>query len=211
MDVQLVPEWTLEPDSSRVECVSLNEEQVMAALGRAFNAKEPARRWVCRSPDPPDLLRLGPALAIARAECGEQARAAVELAIPGVSEWSVEALTGPRGPRGGFRGAPIEWWPHIEHAPESSFWGLAACSVVRPTLERIVASFPIKVGVEPTPAGTLALAVPEGAAPEIDPRGVGREAARSLLDPGDVTRLELERVLYALTGLWASEGPAADP
>lgn len=252
IDVQLVPRWHLPGDESRREVEALDEAAVMSTFGRAFNAKEVARRALS-TPDAHGAQphSLGPALAVAIMPAGtpmtdvlERAnrlprpehddgafgdvgpRATVALAneteaqdaeqsgestraSARPADWIAEPLCLGGVLTDGYAGAAAGWLAGLRlDEPEAvDVWGLADASAVLPAARHIVKLFPVQVGFEERADGVLAMLLDDGGAqqPEIDARGVAREAARTLLDVADTTRLEIDRLLHALTGLWDGE------
>lgn len=208
IDVQLVPAWDRSLDQSRREVDALVGDAVRAVFGREFNAKELARRELSTPAGPsPRVVSMGQGLVLVAAseELDEDALTRLAAGADTGEDWVVEPLVVRGVPTDGFVGAAAEW------SPSSSFanaWGVAAAGEVRVALERIAATFPIQVGFEQRAGSELALVLPDpdeigGQTPIIDAREVAREAARSMAHPGDIARLELDRVLLGLTGLWS--------
>lgn len=205
IDVQLVPRWDEEEDRSRVEHEVLTREVVTEVFGRAFNAKEEARH-AAATISAGSTLRLGPALAFVALPTGATEQDAVAAAGLGGLEVAERIAEGGAA-RTGFPGAPAEWLAGVPLREAVSLWGVASRAAVVDAARAIPATFPIEVRFDGADdAEHLALQGPDGAwsgdTPDLDVVGVTQEAARALLDPGDATRLEIDRLLHGLTGLW---------
>lgn len=208
MDVQLVPRWHLPSDQSRVEVDTLTDDAVVKAFARPFNPKAATRDRLGR-PAPAETIsaeRLSQTLALVSAARGA-ADAVVDAALRELGErWVAAPLSTEGVPVGGFAGAPAEWLPS---GLTRDWWGAADAGAVLPALEHIVQGFPVPLAFEES-GDTITVRLPDGATPPptIDARGVAEEAARSMVEVGDAARLELDRLLQALTGLWTGEEDA---
>ena len=203
-DVQEVPRWNPAADASRVAATRLDEPALLAAFGRPLSSKELVRRWV-RSEES-GVLRCGADLALVRGGADSEAAAAAadNAAVDG--PWIVAPIADGSGPVEGFFGAPGGWLRGVPLGPDP-LWGCAAIGGLEKTISDILQTFPIQVGIE-RDADTLAMILPEGEADQPRPllglREIAYEAARSMSSPGDIARLEIDRVLHGLTGLWVA-------
>jgi hypothetical protein len=205
----------------------LTEQAVVALLGRPLSGKALARAALRRlapgGGDLPCFLDLGPNL-----HAGFLPISAGDEAVAGL--WAHHRRTTPL-PDGlwvhavlgdadhlaaGFDGAAEAWLsdmrPHLAAAgARLHAWALA--DAVGPALDAIVSRFPIPCRMEALDLDTLWLRAPgmrdPDLAPQIVPADVAAEAARSLSQPTDIARLEIDRILHALTG-WYGEAPDAE-
>lgn len=204
-DVQEVPDWTPAADASRVESERLDEATVLKTFGRCLSAKERARVWLASGGT--GVLRCGPGLALISglaSTSDEASDAAAENArVDG--PWVCVDLD-PGGLLTGFFGAPSGWLAGVELSG-GPLWGCAALGGLQETAQSIVGGFPIEVALERS-ADTLAMILPGGdpdpPRPLLRLGEIAHEAARSMCSPGDVVRLEIDRILHGLTGLWAA-------
>lgn len=225
IDVQLVPAWDTDADASMREVDALDDETLRATFGRVLNPKEGARRWLARASSavsaaadaaPHQLHRLAPgtwvAYGVGAADHADEAAivAALCQTEPDDGPWVGVTLVDD--------GVLADAWPH---APSSWLAGLGAATGghwvrayagagrVAPTLRTIVAGYPVQLPIERLDDEVLRVRLPELGDwpdhPTIDAREVAFEAARSLLAVDDAARIELERLLQALTGIGAED------
>lgn len=205
LDVQLVPRWDSGADASQRELAHLQADDVMRVFGRAFSPKEALRAWLLSTEDEERALtRLAPglwALATYGSLDSDAARADIEAASGGASWVGVDLVRDGEADASAPHTA-AGWLRGVEAAlQERSVRAFARADDVEETLRAILARFPVQVPVERDGARLL-LGVP-GFAPgavAIDPVAVATEAARSASDPADVARLELDRILWGVTG-----------
>lgn len=217
LDVQLVPEWDATEDTSTLELEALDDAAFERAFGRVCNPKEGARRWLrTLSEDGLRVHRLAPGTWVAAGR-GEPdvpaAVAAVEQATR-TGRWDAIVLVDRGLPADAWPHAPAQWLAGVELGDR---WVVGLCDRdrVAPALERIIATFPVQMPVRALDDRQLELVLPElGDWPEhprVDSAAVALEAARTLLAVDDMARVELDRLLAALTGLLDGEDDASLP
>lgn len=210
-DVQEVPQWDASADSSRVECSVLTEAEIQRVFGRPLSAKQIARDWLTSGAT--GVCHCGPGLRLVRGDYEDAQSAITAASANSVAEgpWSAVRLDEPDGWISGFFGAPSGWLAGIEAGPEK-LWGCADHGQLPVTIERIVSGFPIQVGLEQQ-SDSLAMILPDSDGPQPRPTfeiaEIAEESARSMSSPSDVARLEIDRLLHALTGLWVATGESA--
>ncbi len=210
-DVQEVPQWDAAADSSRVECATLTEEEVWRVFGRPLSPKQAARDWLITGQS--GVLDCGPGLRLVRGQHEDEASVAAIAAENSVVDgpWSAVLLSDGDKRLSGFFGAPDGWLARIETGSDK-LWGCAAQGPLAGTIERIVKQFPIEIELVREP-DTLAMILPASDGPEGRPTfeiaEISIESARSMSYPPDVARLEIDRLLHALTGLWVVTGEEA--
>ena len=203
-DVQEVPRWDPAADASRVALPRLEELVLLKTFGRTLSAKEYVRRWIRSGGE--GLIRCGADLALVRGNFSSDEEVCAIAADNSVvsGPWIVAPIFDGFEAVDGFFGSPSGWLRGIEPGPEP-LWGCAAIGELEPTVRRVVEGFPIQVGIE-READTLAMIVPGGDPDQPRPllglREIAHEAARSMSSPGDIARLEIDRILHGLTGLW---------
>lgn len=212
-DVQLVPAWDRSVDQSRREVEVLDAAAIRSAFGREFNAKEAARTWLAdRVPSDDGAVRaMGPALRVVHVPTGGRPLPAAEVADP--DRWAAAPLVEDGLPVAGYPGAADEWLAGLTLHGDA--WGLVHLDAIGAFARSIPEGFPIQIAFDEPEPDRLVLRLPDreerGVDPELDARGIAVEAARALLDPGDATRLEIDRLLLALTGMWSNDAPIDDP
>ncbi|MFT6395586.1 MAG: hypothetical protein ACJAYU_000328 [Bradymonadia bacterium] len=207
-DVQEVPQWDAAADSSRVECATLSEDEILRTFGRPLSAKQVVRKWLLN--DATGVCDCGPGL---RLVCGDYpdaesaVRAAAENSVV-AGPWTCVRLDQNDAWLEGFFGAPSGWLADID-AGLDCLWGCVAQGDLQETIERIVSSFPIQIGLE-RESDTLAMILPDSDGPQPRPTfeisEIAEESARCMSCPSDIARLEIDRLLHALTGLWVATG-----
>lgn len=214
LDVQLVPAWGERADASQREVEALTGAAVSDAFGRSFSPKEELRAWLRATPaSTPALTRLAPGLWAASAPNAIDAEASLATlrATTTLGSWVRADLLAEGELDASAPHAAFAWLSGLGAALEGrAVATFASADLVAPTLDEVLARFPVQVPVELS-GDTLVLQVPgfpEGAL-TVDPRDVAREAARSASAPADLARLELDRVLWAVTGWDATQD--ADP
>lgn len=202
IDVQEVPDWSPSVDASRVEAERLDETVISEAFGRCLSAKAQSRSWI--NGGERGVLRCGPGLALVTGCASEEeaiAAASENTVTPG--PWIAVDLA-PDGALDGFYGAPAGWLAGLQLSGDG-LWGCAALSGLQEVVESIVSGFPIEVGIA-RDADTLAMILPDSDSgsprPLLALGEIAYEAARSMSFPGDIARLEIDRILHGLTGLW---------
>ncbi len=210
-DVQLVPCFFPAEDAANVSLDALSVEAVEAAFGRCLNPKEEARRFVAdgAAAAGPRQRRLACGLWVATVPSGS---GAIALRVRGEEghddeDHVIVPLCVAGVPLAGFPGAPAEW---LDSAPaDVDVFGVAAPSVVETAVRDIVETFPIEMTPVAEERSSLRLVLPDRDVRRDDPllstAEMAYEAARGLVAPGDIARLEIDRVLHALTGLSGCE------
>lgn len=204
IDVQLVPRWDTPHHGRREEVNTLTEAAVQDVFGRAFNGKALARTLVADAAGGLHGLSPTHAVAIHDAPLSEtELRERFSLAPDAVvAPWCEghDVITG-------FAGAPDVWLSEI--APDTHAWGIAYADQVLPAAEHIVSTFPVEMTfVQTGDEITLQWAESPAAAPVLNARDIAMEAARTATHVADITRLEIDRLLLGLTGLWTAEEDA---
>jgi hypothetical protein len=203
------------------EVEAVDDEVLRSTFGRVLNPKEGARRWLARAPGaaapvaadaPYQLHRVAPGTWIATGAGtadgadDDAIRASLDRTEPDDGPWVGVTLVDD--------GVLADAWPH---APSSWLAGLGAATDgrwvrayagagrVAPTLRTIVAGYPVQLPIERLDDEVLRVRLPDlGQWPEhptVDAMAVAEEAARTLLAVDDAARIELERLLQALTGI----------
>ncbi|MCB9508374.1 MAG: hypothetical protein H6698_05985 [Myxococcales bacterium] len=203
LDGYEVPAWIDDGGDGSGLAESLTEAVVRSALGRPLSAKQLARRRWTEG----EVLALSDGLVVAALRNGDPvAPVAAALDATGEQGWIAAPLSVGGTATAGFAGAADGWFGDVGAAhPDLDLWGLAPTSLVTRALRDIVARFPVESTVTEAPPGQLALSTPGDADPTpllFDAGEIAYEAARTLADPRDVTRLELDRALLGATGLW---------
>lgn len=219
LDVQQVLAWEPDADQSNEELESLDEAAMRRVFGRSLNPKEAVREFLLDGPP-----RFGGAIAW---QTIDVASGLSLVAVPdaGLLDDALDAIIADRQWQpevaplvvngeavGTYAGAPSAWLadlpPNLLQA--ANLYGVANAGVVPDVARDLVSRFPLPVKIRPRDDGSLWMRLPNNkdpaASPHLIPTEIALEAARTMSTPADVTRLEIDRVLYGLTGAWSEEG-----
>lgn len=218
LDVQQVLVWEPDADQSNAELDALDDATIREVFGRSFNPKEAVREYLLDGPprftEPRlwQLVELADGLALVAAASADSLEEALQF-LELERDWSpVPAPLVIDGvAQGAYAGAPSGWLRDLGDSvlQAANLYGVADSSRIADVASDVVGRFPLPVKIRHRDGGDLWMRLPNVKDPKVSPHLVPREiafeAARSMTSPADVTRLEIDRVLYGVTGAWEDE------